>query len=131
MEVSTEPINIVVGDVSPGPAELASEPLSMKAAAEPIPFESESQPFVDHERENVYWRENYRRRPYYRPGRVYFDYQPAFRYGWESAVRVEYRGKTFDEAEKDLSRGWLGKGITWKESREAVRDAWNRVRDGH
>ena len=63
--------------------------------------------------------------------RVYFDYQPGFRYGWESAVRREYLGKTFEEAEKDLARGWIGKGITWKESREAVRDAWNRVREGH
>jgi phage tail tape-measure protein len=84
--------------------------------------------------EDAYWRKSYNTRPYYRPGRMYEEYQPAYRYGWESASRAEYRNRQFDEVESDLERGWeTAKGKTregWGDVREATRDAWNRVR-GH
>jgi hypothetical protein len=85
--------------------------------------------------EDAYWRENYINSPYYRSGVPYSDYQPAYRYGWESASRREYAGKRFDEVESDLARGWSqARGTaraTWEDSREATRDAWNRVRRGN
>jgi phage tail tape-measure protein len=82
--------------------------------------------------ENRYWKENFRNRPYYKAGREYDEYEPAYRYGWESATRPENRDRKFDEVEKDLERGWdKTKGNVkqgWYEVREATRDAYDRVR---
>jgi|HubBroStandDraft_3_1064219.scaffolds.fasta_scaffold26126_2 hypothetical protein len=79
--------------------------------------------------EDAFWREHYSRRPYYEKGRRYEDYQPAYRYGWESRAREERR--PWREAESDLERGWgLARGessMTWPQARPAVEDAWNRV----
>ena len=90
-----------------------------------------SEPEINPMIEEAYWRENYPTRPYCVPGRTYADYQCAFRYGWESATRNEFSGRSFEQVERWLERGWIGKLITWKECREAVRDSWNRVRAGH
>ncbi len=87
---------------------------------------------IDPTRETSYWRENYKNRPYYKQDRSFDDYEPAYRYGWESASRPENRNRKFDEVEGDLERGWdKTKGATkqgWYEVREATRDAWDRVR---
>jgi hypothetical protein len=84
--------------------------------------------------EDDYWRRTYSTRPYYRAGSTYEEYEPAYRYGWESASRPDYRGREFDEVESDLERGWeKAKGKTregWRDVKAATRDAWNRVR-GH
>jgi phage tail tape-measure protein len=79
--------------------------------------------------EDAYWRENYKARPYYRAGRTYGDYQPAYKYGWESASRPEYRGRKFSDVEKDLKAGWTSDDATstWADNREAAQDAWSRV----
>jgi hypothetical protein len=85
--------------------------------------------------EEGYWRENFKTRPYFRPGRTYADYHPGYRYGWESASRSDYAGKRFEDVESDLERGWdKARGTAssvWIESRDAARDAWNRVRGGN
>jgi len=82
--------------------------------------------------ESNYWRENFRNRPYYQRDKRFDDYEPAYRYGWESAARPEYRGRRFDEVEPELERGWdKTKGNVrqgWYEVREATRDAFERVR---
>jgi phage tail tape-measure protein len=81
--------------------------------------------------EREYWSENYQTRPYYRPGKEYSHYEPAYRLGWESAEREEYRDKPFDDVEPELRRTWKGgesAGDPWTDAREATRDAWLRVR---
>ena len=80
--------------------------------------------------EDTYWRLNYKTRPYFKSGRPYADFQPAYRYGWESARR--YAGRRFEEVEVELEHGWnqTAGRLSWSESREATRDAWTRVR-GH
>jgi hypothetical protein len=82
--------------------------------------------------EDAYWRENYSRRPYAVTGKPYDEYQPAYKYGWESAARPDYRNRRFEEVEGDLERGWeRAKGSTrrqWYEVKDATRDAYNRVR---
>jgi hypothetical protein len=78
--------------------------------------------------EDAYWRDHYRSRPYYRPGRFYFDYQPAYRYGWETALGSKYQNKCFAEVEEELAQGWAGTGLKWRDWREAVHDAWNHAR---
>lgn len=85
--------------------------------------------------EEGYWRENYKNRPYFKQGQGYSDYQPAYRYGWESAGRGDYAGKRFEDIESELERGWSkargGVSTAWTDAREATRDAWNRVRGGN
>jgi hypothetical protein len=83
--------------------------------------------------EETYWRTNYRNRPYATSGDYDFDYyRPGYRYGFESAHR--YSGRTWDDVEGELSRGWNAfehRGTsTWEQVKAAVRDAWDRV-TGH
>jgi hypothetical protein len=81
--------------------------------------------------ETEYWRENYRRRPYYEPGTDFSAYEPAYRYGWESATDPTYRDLGFEEAEGRLQSGWskCSPGRPWNRCRDAVRDAWDRARE--
>jgi hypothetical protein len=82
-------------------------------------------PSVEHE----YWRKNYASRTYVTPDSGYEQYGPAYQYGWES--RAKHSGKTFDEVEADLERGWekcKGKSqLKWDAARQASRDAWDRT----
>jgi hypothetical protein len=82
--------------------------------------------------EDAYWRESYRTRPYARPDRTYEDYQPAYRYGWES--RARYGNRDWNEVEPELGRNWndYNRGSarqTWDEAKLATKDAWHRVED--
>ena len=82
--------------------------------------------------EGAYWRENFAKRPYYAKGRTFGDYEPAYRYGWESAGDSSFKNRGFQEVEPDLQRKWKERstkdGMDWSEAREASRDAWSRVR---
>ncbi len=89
---------------------------------------------IDPTVELSYWRTNYNTRPYYKQGRAFEDYEPAYRYGWENAMTR--REATFEEAEKaDLSAGWLAARGTsreaWEDVRDASRDAWAHARTNH
>jgi hypothetical protein len=83
--------------------------------------------------EDRYWRENHASRPYFKSGRTYDDYRPAYAYGWESASRPEYHGRQFEDVESDLGRGWdKAKGTTraeWSEMKQATRDAFDRAQN--
>ena len=78
---------------------------------------------------DYYWRVIYATRPYVSGGRGFDYYEPAYRFGYESARR--YRGKEWDAVEPDLERDWENcryRGATqWQTVKEAVRDAWDRV----
>ncbi len=84
---------------------------------------------IDPTVEDAYWRDNYAHRPYYDKQSAYEHYRPAYRYGWES--QPKYAGKSFDEVESELARGWQSNkdraNLTWDKARHATRDAWNRV----
>lgn len=89
----------------------------------------------DAEEEARYWRENFASRPYRRADWGFSHYEPAYRYGWESARRYAGDARSFEEAESELAGGWLdwmvgdsSPGHEWHELREAVRDAWRRIR---
>jgi len=79
--------------------------------------------------EDAYWREHHTSRPYFKTGRTYDDYRPAYAYGWESASR--YHGRKFEDVESDLSRGWdKARGATraeWNDMKAATRDAFERA----
>jgi hypothetical protein len=86
---------------------------------------------IDPTREDAYWRDNYRTRPY-ASGASYDDFGPAYAYGVSSFQR--YPGRSFDDVESDLSRDWSsvrGKSsLAWERAKHATRDAWNRLSDG-
>jgi hypothetical protein len=76
------------------------------------------------------WRAGFSARPYVTgKDSSYDDYSPAYRYGWES--RSRYPGRSFEDVENDLERGWdkaKGKSkLTWERAKLAVRDAWHGV----
>jgi uncharacterized protein YcfJ len=87
---------------------------------------------IDPTREDAYWRDNYSTQSYVMAGSSYDDYGPAYGYGVSSYGKHD--GRTFDEAEPGLSRGWSaarGKSeLSWNKAKNASRDAWNRVSDG-
>ncbi len=82
-----------------------------------------------------YWRRHFASRPYHRADRDFSFYEPAYRYGWESARRLARDRRSFEEIEPELAEGWLSwmvgdssAGREWHELRDAVRDAWHRIR---
>jgi hypothetical protein len=83
--------------------------------------------------EDKYWQTNYRTRPYASGSTEYDRYRPGYRYGYESATR--YNGRSWNDVEADLSRGWNSfehRGAsTWEQVKDAVRDAWDRVMGRH
>lgn len=83
--------------------------------------------------EKTYWENAYKKRPYYKQGRAFGHYEPAYRYGWENATNPEFAGKSFDETEPVLNERWDSQADSetrpsWSDSREPARDAWDRVR---
>jgi hypothetical protein len=82
--------------------------------------------------EDAYWREEYTSRSYVRKDTPYETYQPAYRYGWESASQPNYANRSFTDVEPDLERNWStyrGPVTTpWRDVRDATRDSFDRVR---
>lgn len=87
---------------------------------------------IDPTQEANYWRDNYTSRPYVAPGSSYNDYGPAYGLGVDAATR--YPGRSFDDAEPEMSQTWSSTGgasvLGWNSAKLAARDAWNRV-NGH
>ena len=78
--------------------------------------------------EEAYWRNAYRREPYYRSEFTYEDYDPAYRVGYTAPVR---RSGEFAQLEPELKSDFdrvRGKSrLRWEEAREAARAAWHRA----
>ena len=86
---------------------------------------------TDWSAEDNYWRQNYENRPYVGSNRSYDAWQPAYRYGFESAHSHE--GKQWEDVEPHLRSGWDAyphRGTvrsTWEQVKDAVRDGWDRI----
>ena len=82
--------------------------------------------------EELYWRDNYRTRPYAAITPDYNIWRGAYRYGFEAAR--QYEGRPWEDIEPELAHGWSAyehRGTsTWDQIKAAVRDAWDRV-TGH
>jgi Heat induced stress protein YflT len=50
---------------------------------------------------------------------------PAYRYGWESYDRPEYRGRAWDEVRPELERGWR-EPAAWSQYEPMIRRGWER-----
>lgn len=89
---------------------------------------------VDPTEEHAFWRETHQDRPYYDEGFSYdADYEPAYRYGWET--RTKHHDRHFDEMEPHLEKNWehaSGESrLTWDHAKHAVQDAWRRIEGRH
>jgi hypothetical protein len=82
------------------------------------------QTFQDH-----WWRDNYSTLDGLQADRGYDYYDPAFRYGWESAG--QHRGRRFADVESNLSTGWSSRparqDARWEDVRHAVRHSFERA----
>jgi len=65
-------------------------------------------------------------------GRDFSYYEPAYRYGYESAHEDSYRNRGYSDAEDDLRRNYESRhpGSNWDEMRGAVRHGYHRARRG-
>ena len=92
---------------------------------------SRSGVMTDWTAEDDYWRQNYQNRPYIGTNRSYDAWQPAYRYGFESAH--QHQGKRWEDVETNLRSGWdtyehrRDSRSTWEQVKDAVRDGWDRI----
>lgn len=79
--------------------------------------------------DQTWWRTNFRDRPYVTADRRFEDYEPGYRFGYESATR--YRGKKWNDVESNLKTDWKtfeGRGqSTWENMKDSIHDAWDKV----
>lgn len=79
--------------------------------------------------EAAYWREAHPKQTYAQ-GRVYEDFDPAYRVGYENYSELGVNGTTFDQAEPELRKRYQSKHGTklkWEEVSPASRAAWERL----
>jgi phage tail tape-measure protein len=78
---------------------------------------------------NDHFKSAYRDTAYYSSGRDWNDYEPAYKYGYDTYS--QYRGQRFDDVERDLERNWenakSGSRLAWSEAKGAVRDGWHHI----
>lgn len=71
----------------------------------------------------------YRSAPYYSAGREWNDYQPAYKFGYDTYG--QYRGQRFEDVEDQLERNWdatrANSRLAWSEARGAVKDGWHYI----
>ncbi len=77
--------------------------------------------------EEAYWKSEFQNRPYYKGGTEYDTYQPYYKYGYESAGRPEFRGRKYEEVERQLESEWPTNRGEFNEYKGATRDAYERA----
>ena len=80
-------------------------------------------------RDRQWWETNYGTRQYASADRSFSDYEPGYRFGYESVNK--YRGRQWNDVEPDLQRDWdryeHRGNSTWENVKHSVRDAWDRL----
>jgi uncharacterized protein YcfJ len=78
---------------------------------------------------NSHFEKTYKTAPYYTAGREWNDYQPAYKYGYDTYS--QYRGQRFEDVEPQLERDWnstkANSRLGWNEAKGAVRDGWHHI----
>ena len=78
--------------------------------------------------EDAYWRQAFKREPYYRAELSYEDYSPAYRVGYTGPVRREGDFNTLEGAlQQDWQRVRGRSRLDWAQARQATRAAWERA----
>ena len=78
---------------------------------------------------NAYFQREFKNLPHYTAGRAWTDYEPAYKYGYDTYG--EYRGQPFDSVENDLQKKWdetrHAARLPWDEAKHAVREGWHYI----
>jgi hypothetical protein len=86
---------------------------------------------IDPTTEDNWLRDNFKSRPYVKPGDTFEKYQPAYRHG--AAAESVYANSDFDSIEPDVRSEWDKLGDTadypWPQARGAVKDSYERARE--
>ena len=81
--------------------------------------------------EAEFWRKQYEREGYFQKGMTYDDYEPAYRFGYESYKK--YPDRKWEDVEHDMSGQWdkvkAKSRLAWEHAKHAVRAGWNRVEE--
>ncbi|MDQ3287165.1 MAG: hypothetical protein M3Q42_02695 [Pseudomonadota bacterium] len=76
-----------------------------------------------------HFKTEYKNAPYYSAGREWNDYEPAYKYGYDTYG--QYRGQKFDDVESDLERNWdktrAESSLAWSDAKYAVKDGWHHI----
>lgn len=76
-----------------------------------------------------HFKNTYQERPYYSAERDWNDYEPAYKYGYDTYG--DYRGQRFEDAEPKLEREWNStrgdSRLEWNDAKGAVRDGWHHI----
>lgn len=82
------------------------------------------------DREEEFWRTQYRSRDYVTYGGKVHDYLPAYRYGIDASL--QFPDRSFSELDEVLARNWpRARGtssLKWAKARLAAEDAWTRMK---
>ena len=78
---------------------------------------------------NDHFQKTYNSTDYYVADRNWNDYEPAYKYGYDTYG--QYKGRRFEDVESDLERGWdktkANSRLAWADARGAVRDGWHVI----
>ena len=78
---------------------------------------------------NDHFKNTYNTSSYYVADRDWNDYEPAYKYGYDTYG--QYKGRRFEDVETDLERGWettkANSRLAWGDARGAVRDGWHVI----
>ena len=76
-----------------------------------------------------HFQNNYQSAPYYKNGTEWKDYEPAYKYGYDTYG--QYQGKRFEDVESNLERDWdrtrANSTLAWGDAKGAVRDGWHHI----
>jgi hypothetical protein len=123
-------VGATVGVIAGGLAgKAAAESMSPTSAGVDDPSGTVAAVSVDLAAEDIYWRTQFRREPYYLQAYTYEDYAPAFLTGYLGYGRLA--GSGYDTIESDLERDYSANrgssALSWVEAKPATRAAWTRM----
>ena len=78
---------------------------------------------------NAHFENSYMNAPNYVSGSEWKDYQPAYKYGYDTYG--QYQGQRFEDVEPHLERDWneakSDSRLAWTDAKGAVRDGWHHI----
>ncbi len=76
-----------------------------------------------------HFEKNYKSSPHYVSGSEWRDYEPAYKYGYDTYGQNQ--GQKFEDVQDTLERNWdsskSDSRLAWAEASSAVRDGWHHI----
>lgn len=111
-------------DVESEGGDLVREGSGAQAAAPPLPAEVTGRWEDVHSRYEMLFAQRFGA-----SDATWEQYQPIYRWAWETATAARQAGRSWEEAEADLRRQWQTgpSQLPWSDAAEAARDVWDDV----